>query len=533
VTEAKRIEDVSAGHVLEHAVPLSQSRLWHMHRSFYEREGMRAWGDGHVPHQITTNPTIATAYADVIVSFLRDCDAAGRLDHSQRVHVLELGSGSGRFAHALVRRLRELLGATALRDLPVTVVLSDFDVAKLEQLAANPRLQAHLEDGWLDLATVDVAAPAEVRTWRSAAVLADAPLVVVANYLFDSVPADAYAIRNGRAHDVRVSLLADAPDLDLDAPGSMERLRFSWEVAEGAAPTTPEIDAVLARYAEVLDDTVVVLPTTALACLDSLVAAAASPVLALVADKGWAHLRDLTALDWPSIVPHGGAVSVMVDFDAIARIVRSRGGTALLPRHRAQHLIVGAFTFGDLPVPETALRYRDLLAEGGPDDVFDVRAAMAPVGGQLTMEQALSMLRTNRWESQLFVDLFPVLLDLAPRVTPAAQADLAVAVGKVWDAWFPIGEPADIALCLGLLLSGIGHHREALDFFAASHEQRGRNANACLASAVAHHELRELELSLKDVTEALAMEPGLEAARALVLQIEAELGRDDGGVSPG
>jgi len=252
-------------------------------------------------------------------------------------------------------------------------------------------------------------------------------------------------------------------------------------------------------------------------------------MLALVADKGWARRRELFGLGGPSIVPHSGCFSLMVDFDAIAQVVRGRGGTAMVPPHRAQHLVVGAFVMSDLDVPETSDRYADRLAEGGPDDIYDVRGAMAPIGGQLTLEQALSVLRAARWDSQVFLDLFAVLLELAPRVTGLAKADLALAVERVWEGWFPIGEPADVALCLGLLLSGIGHHREALELFTASHEQLGANANAHLASAIAHHSLRELDQALKDVREALAVEPGLDAARALAAEIETELGRDDGG----
>jgi tetratricopeptide (TPR) repeat protein len=532
---AKRIEDVTGGYVLEQSVPLSRSRLWAMQRAFYVHQGIKAWGSGSVPHQITCNPVIASAYAEVIVAFLRDCDAAGRLDHATRVHVLELGSGSGRFAYLLLRHLRRLLGASpSLRDVPVTVVVSDFDAAKLEQLAAHPRLQADLEDGWLDIATVDAAAPGEVRTWRSGTVLRDGPLVVIANYVFDSLPAEAYAIQAGTAHLARLSVYADEPDVDLDDPGSLERLRFAWDAdPEPAGPTgDDELDSLLARYADVLDTTWILLPTAALRCLDRLVSDAAAPVLALVADKGWAQRRELYGLGGPSIVPHSGCFSLMVDFDAIAHVVRGRGGIAMVPPHRPQHLVVSAFVLGGIEATETAASYADRLAEGGPDDVYDVRAALAPVGGQLTLEQALSILRMARWDSQLFLDLFPVLLQLAPVTTGPVKADFARALRRVWEGWFPIGEPGDVALCVGILLSGIGQHRESLELFNASHELMGTNANAHMASAIAHYSLRELDQALKDVREALAMEPGLDAPRALAAEIETDLGRDDGGAFP-
>ncbi len=530
MTDAKRIVDIKGGHVLEHGVPLSRSRLWEIQRSFYARQGLRAWGDGHVPSGITSNPVIASGYAEVILAFLRDCDAAGHLDRSRPVHVLELGSGSGRLAFNLVRRLRELLAATTLRDQPVTLVLSDFDRAKLEPLATHPRLQADLDAGWLDFAVVDAADPGEVRTWRRKQLVADAPLVVVANYVFDSLPADLYAIRGGTAHEVGLTLAADTAALEPDDPDALSRLRLSWDEAEDPAPPLgpPELDSVLTRYAEVLDTTMVILPTAAIACLDRLATAARAPTLALVSDKGWAHLRDLAGLGPPDITPHGGGFSMMVNFDALARVVRARGGTVLLPPHQPQQLVVGAFVLGGLDATETARRYTDLLAEGGPDDLQSVHAGTWPPK-ELTLQQALSMLRTNRWDTRIFLELFPTLLELAADASPRAQTDLALAVDRVWDWWFPIGEAADIELYLGTLLSCIGRHREALAMFAASQERRGATAEVLYAAARARYALRDLDEALKEVRAALDLSPAFEAARELAIDLEAELGRDTGG----
>jgi len=530
VTAAKRIADITSGHVLEQGVRLSGSRLWDFERAYYERQGLRAWGDGEVPHAITSNPMIAAAYAEVIVAFLRDCDAAGRLDPSRRVHVLELGSGSGRLGYALLRHLRPRLAATSQRDQPVTVVLSDFDGAKLEQLAAHPRFAGDLADGWLDFAVVDAAAPGEVRTWRRDEAVAGAPLVVVANYVFDSLPADVYAMSNGVVHEVGLTMLADAPTLDRDDPNAMSRLRLSWQADEGPAPPTgrPAVDAVLARYAEVLDTTMVMIPTAAFGCLEHLAGSAGAPTLALVADKGWSHLRDLAGQGAPMVVPDAGSFSMMVNFDALARVVRAGGGTALLPPHRAQQLVVGAFVLGELEASETAARYADTLAEGGPDDIYSLRRGLA-TGGTLSLQAALSKLRIDRFDTQVFLELFPTLHEHAGEAEGSARTDLALAVQRVRSAWFPIGEPADVSLCLGVLLARIGQHREALELFAESAEIRGPNAAAHFASAMSHHALRELDQALKEARDALAVDPSNDAARRLAVELEAELGRDDGG----
>ena len=100
---------------------------------------------------------------------------------------------------------------------------------------------------------------------------------------------------------------------------------------------------------------------------------------------------------------------------------------------------------------------------------------------------------------------------------------------RVHHGWFPIGEAADVSLCLGALLSRIGRHREALELYAESAEIRGPSAAASFASAVALHALRDLDQALKEVRDALALDPANDAARRLAIDLEAELGRDDGG----
>ena len=73
-----------------------------MQRTFYESEASEAFAG--IPHQIVTNPFAAAALARVVGGFYRDC-ARGELDPSEPLYVVELGAGTGRFAHGFVREL--------------------------------------------------------------------------------------------------------------------------------------------------------------------------------------------------------------------------------------------------------------------------------------------------------------------------------------------------------------------------------------------------------------------------------------------
>src|SRR6185369_11831847 len=85
---------------LEENQRLSESLLWRLQRNYFERQGIEAWRSGAVPHHITSSPFIADAYAKVVMGFLRDW----KLDRRAPIYIVELGSGSGRFAYAFLKK---------------------------------------------------------------------------------------------------------------------------------------------------------------------------------------------------------------------------------------------------------------------------------------------------------------------------------------------------------------------------------------------------------------------------------------------
>lgn len=58
--------------LLEDFTPFSQSHLWKLMMSFYDRQGVESWAQGIVPHFITSNAFIAKRYCNVLRAYLRD-----------------------------------------------------------------------------------------------------------------------------------------------------------------------------------------------------------------------------------------------------------------------------------------------------------------------------------------------------------------------------------------------------------------------------------------------------------------------------
>src|SRR5262249_46132837 len=159
----------------------------------YADQGIAAWTQSRVPQAVTTSPNIAGAYARIAVGFLRDARHA--LDPERPVSIVELGAGSGRFGFRFLKAFSRLLASQPDVHQSFVYVMTDASPTVLQFWQDNPRLRPFVDAGLLDFAQFDVQAPAPLQLLNRGATLqpSDAanPVVLVANYIFDSIPQDA------------------------------------------------------------------------------------------------------------------------------------------------------------------------------------------------------------------------------------------------------------------------------------------------------------------------------------------------------
>src|SRR6266849_5684764 len=190
--------DAEKMYVLESATPLARSMVWQLQRTFYADQGIAAWS--HVPQSITTSPIIARAYARIVLGFLRDMSAA--LDPDQPLYVVELGAGSGRFAYRFLKAFTALLEETRGTRQRILYVMTDASASVVGYWRDNPRLRPFVESGVLDFAHFDLLELAPLELLNSGVTMRvealSNPVVLVANYIFDSIPQDAVTIKDGQ-----------------------------------------------------------------------------------------------------------------------------------------------------------------------------------------------------------------------------------------------------------------------------------------------------------------------------------------------
>jgi tetratricopeptide (TPR) repeat protein len=519
---------------LEAGVPLSQSVIWRLQREFYAQRGLKAWTQDMVPSYITNNPFIAEIYAGIVASFLDDCMRLAEresrpLSAENPLRILELGAGTGKFSYLFLRRITALLQARNIAPQTLRYCMTDCSESLLSDWRANRYLAEFVAGGILEFELLQAGEEKQSRFTRGqgsySAEQAKGPLVVIANYVFDSLPQDAFIIADGQISEALVTTSTDASG-DADAP-SLSGLQLSFN----NVPLVPGRYAgklwneTLDRYRSRLPAATVFFPAAALHLLQQLADSSDGRMLVLAADKGFTREDDLAFCQGPPALEFHASnqcFSQIVNFDAIAKHFAGIGGESLLPQKHFSSLSICAFVQGRLgdAFPATRKAYEQTLAAFGPDDLFALMSWLNAHLEEVSVLQALALLRLTRWDTTALLRLFPVIARQLRNVS-AERDDLRQAVLNTWANHYPVSPGENVlAFNCGVVLLELRFFAEALAMFKTSEQIFGRSAATSYNLGLCALGLERPSEALAFMTEACDLDPAFEPARNSRLRLE-------------
>lgn len=534
VTPAGTVEQQS--YLLEEKQRFSKSLLWQLQRQFFEQQGIQAWRQGTVPHYITSNPHIANAYAQVVLGFLRDCYAiSGRkgssaaINPKQPIYILELGSGSGRFAYHFLKKFHASYAQSSLNQTQVKYILTDFTEQNLNYWKTHPSLQPYLEKGLLDFACFDAENDQSITLSHSGENLEpdclSNPMIVVANYVLDTIPQDLFLIENGQLFESLVTLASPQAEPNLNDPEILPQLEVSYtqQAINGDFYDDTGFNELLKDYQQTLTDTYLLFPHVALQCLNHLRQLCGDRLLLLSGDKGFSREEDLLFRGEPGIALHG-SFSLMVNYHAIGQYVQQQNGRYLTTPHRHNSLNICAAIFGEhhQNYPETCLAFNAAIVQNNPDDFFALRQVLGEHYDTLSIEQILAYLRLSGWDGAVFLDCFSVIMAKLENLTSSMQEELLWAVQNIWENYYPIGEQRDLPFYLGMLLYSMEYFPEALEYLQHSRQIYGDDPNTIYNMGMCYYRLRQLDQAMECMTQTLKQNPEFEPAKAMRIKLKSE-----------
>jgi len=129
-------------------VPYNESIIWDLSDQYYNSKGIMAWSNNApkiIPHKIGTNYQSALAFAKLVKTNLEEFPS------SEKITVLEIGAGSGRFS------MHFLLAAKELGILEkVELVISDYSQFNLDSIKSAKILDAFIEGEDYQFRLIDI-----------------------------------------------------------------------------------------------------------------------------------------------------------------------------------------------------------------------------------------------------------------------------------------------------------------------------------------------------------------------------------------
>lgn len=507
---------------IESSTLFSESLIWELNRNFYHENGIAAFSDEMVPHNVTNNSKCARTYAKLIFALLQDISTEENSD--EPIYILELGAGHGRLSFQILRHLQKMVD-TSLEVLPnYCYVLSDIVEENLNFFLDHHQLQEYFEKGVLDVAYFDSSSTEKLDLrYGKKCILPNQlnqPIVVVANYFFDSIPNELLYFNNNEVSPCSVAINSDVNPNGMDAEEMIENMSFVFSKSISKLPIYESeiINDILDDYRKLLKESFIFFPKLAMLCLQNIEKFSNKGMMLLTMDKGFHEIQHLKSKKVPEIITHG-SFSIWVNFHALCAYCLKKGGKILFPSFSNFHFEIGCLLFfkENQKHQHVEKAYEQSVNDFGPDDFNSIKQLAYENVANLNLIELIALYRLGIYDSSFFIRLLPRLKQLIKTISLEERTRLAQTMDLTWDMYFHINESFDLAYEIGGLYFDLAYYEKALIYFQRSTDIFGLKADVFYNQALCYYQLRQDQKFHETVKDAKASFPGYELYNKLDL----------------
>lgn len=506
----------------------SESHLWTAQRQYYDQKGVDAW-DGDVPFYITSNPFIASCYAEIVIRFIQDWLRHHPQAKQNTFYILELGVGTGQFSYYTMKKIFELRDALQMSDIKIQYIMSDFTESNLNFWKTHAALQPYQEQKCLDYAVYDLENDESITLHNSGLTLTAGttknPIIVFANYIFDSVVNDTFSVKDSELKEALVSLKTPKNNLMNNNPIKWEKVNIKYQENEIDSQyyADKHLNDILFDYRNSLKDTNFLFPIGPLRCIQNLNRISNNKLLLISSDKGYSTLPELEDLDYPQLDFHG-SFSVMVNYHAIGNYFKRHQGDCFYQTPRdglSSAIFSSGFQLADLP--ETKKVLTKSIEGFSPSDFFNLYEHMNEANENVTLNSFASFLCLSGWDPFIFYNISAEIIELLHDANDDLINYLLKNIHKVHDNFYFVPGCDDVYFALGLFYYELDHYQDALKYYHLSEKYFDVSFESVYNIALCHFYLEEYAPALEYLNKAIEFKPRARHVKDLIKQATRKL----------
>jgi tetratricopeptide (TPR) repeat protein len=504
--------------ILESEKRLSECLLWRLQEEFFGQQGIAAWNQ--VPFYPTSNPFIAQAYADLIIAFLTDY--RHRLDRDHPIYILELGAGTGCFAFYLLKELQARQPYSEnLQSLKLRYIMTDFAETIVKFWEGQERLQPFREAGVLDYGIYRPEQDSSISLRGSDTTLTAAalnnPLIVIANYFFDSIRHDVFRVTEGSLQEVRLTVCRDG--VPQSAPITFDQLRMveSYVPLQDNYYPDSSLNRLLEEYRLRFKEATILFPIGAFDCIRNLRQLSGDQLAVLSTDKGFTTTDyDYLEGQHQQIYSLQGGIAFMVNYHAIGRYFENEGGATFfttdktMPLQTTMNILVGEES---CLLEQTRYVFHEMIVKRNPINYLYASQELLQPERDVRLTSYLAFLRLTNFDPVALCACGEKIFDCLEGRDRHQEASLLEVLEKVAENIYLVQPERNPYFWLGRIYYGLGLQRECIEMFRQSEKHLGPDEQSRYYLAVSAEAKGDYDLALRYYKQALSADSTSQYAR--------------------
>ena len=567
--------------ILEDFTRFSKSMIWDLMMKFYDKNGISSWSNGIVPHFISSNPYIGHSYAKLISGYVIDlCNAQRSKHHDQNdvlcydepLYIVEVGGGTGKLAFYILKALDEMKYVIEFPFRNIVYVLTDFTESNIKFWEQNESFKLLVDLGKLDFAKFEAVNDTTLHL-RSGKIIRKGdlknPMIVIANYLIDTLCHDVYQIDNGILKEGLISVgvkdsnslrIGTENNFDTNDPEIIHKLWNEYEYkqvnTDHYSNLVDEDDSIhfsrilswYERYFKESNGASLLIPIGFLSAIRHLSDLSDGKALVITGDKGNSNPDYFCGKANPHMALHG-SFSLMVNFHCIDLYVISRGGFSLIDTQEESSFQVNCFIINShknknekdisnslenldkwnegqkSQYPMLTFMFQESVNNFSPNDFFVMQKSLKEEKNpQIT--SILSLLKLSHWDPDVFYKFRDEIIHSLSSSSPKLRHDFKIGTKELWENYYHLDNndnSRDILFELGRLCYGLSVFDKALNFYKLSLEYYGDHHITYHNSGLCHFSLGHFEAAQIAFGKAIEISPSYDKSKTWFERVEKEL----------